>query len=124
MSTKTVGDQGEAIAADYLEQKGLSIIERKYRTPVGEIDLIVRAGRTLVFVEVKTRKSARYGRPAAAVGRDKQRRIIRAALWYTNKKQGETPPCRFDVVEIYVQPGGTWSVQHIEDAFEAEGCMY
>ena len=120
MSTKTVGDRGENLAADYLEQKGLSILERKYRTPVGEIDLIVREGRTLVSVEVKTRKSARYGRPAAAVGREKQRRIVRAALWYMNRKQGETPPCRFDVVEIYAQPGGAWSVQHIEEAFEAE----
>ena len=121
MSTKTVGDRGEALAADYLEQKGLSILERKYRTPVGEIDLIAREGRTLVFVEVKTRKGMRYGRPAAAVGREKQRRIVRAALWYTIRKQGEMPPCRFDVVEIYAPSGGSWSVQHIEGAFEAEG---
>ena len=121
MSTKTVGDRGEAFAADHLERMGLLILERNYRTPVGEIDLIARDGRTLVFVEVKTRKSARYGRPAAAVGREKQRRIVRAALWYMGKRRGDIPPCRFDVVEIYAPPGGEWSVRHIEEAFEAEG---
>ena len=121
MNTKKVGDSGEAFAAEYLAGKGLSILERNYRTPVGEIDLIARDGRELVFIEVKTRKSARYGQPALAVGPEKQRRILRAAVWYTSKRQGELPPCRFDVVEVYAPPDGAWSLRHLEGAFEAHG---
>ena len=121
MNRKGLGNRGEETAAAYLEQKGYAILERQYRTPVGEIDLIARDGRTLAFIEVKTRRSARYGQPAAAVGREKQRRITRAAMWYmmNKKRQGETPPCRFDVVEIYATPEGAWNVRHLENAFEA-----
>ncbi|MBP5200893.1 MAG: YraN family protein [Schwartzia sp.] len=121
MNTKKVGDSGEAFAAEYLAGKGLSILERNYRTPMGEIDLIAQDGRELVFVEVKTRKSERYGQPALAVGPEKQRRILRAAVWYTSKRQGELPPCRFDVVEVYAPEDGAWSLRHLEGAFEAQG---
>ena len=121
MNTKKVGDSGEAFAAEYLAGKGLFILERNYRTPMGEIDLIAQDGRVLVFIEVKTRKSARYGRPASAVGLEKQRRIVRAAVWYTSKRQGELPPCRFDVVEVYAPTEGAWSLRHLEGAFEAHG---
>ena len=121
MNTKTLGDQGEAFAAAYLERKGLRMLERKYRTPVGEIDLIARDGQTFVFIEVKTRRSFRYGLPAAAVGQGKQRRIIRAAVWYMKTRQGELPPCRFDVVEVYAPTDGAWSVHHLENAFETHG---
>ena len=111
MNTKKFGDSGEAFAAEYLAGKGFSILERNYRTPMGEIDLIARDGRVLVFIEVKTRKTERYGRPALAVGLEKQRRIIRAAVWYTSKRQGELPTCRFDVVEVYTPMGGVWSIR-------------
>ena len=122
MNTKTLGDRGEAAVAEYLAQKGRAILERKYRTPAGEIDLIVRDGRTLAFVEVKTRKSERYGRPGAAVGKEKQRRIIRGALWYMNRTRGgELPPCRFDVAEVYAPAGSAWRVRYLENAFEADG---
>ncbi len=118
MNTKPMGDRGEALAADFLEGKGLSILERKYRTPQGEIDLIAREGRTIVFVEVKTRRSQRCGSPGAAVGYAKQRKITRAAEWYMRTRR-DTPPCRFDVIEIYAPAGGAWSVRHLENAFEA-----
>ena len=118
MNTKGIGNRGEEVAAAKNKQKGYAILERQYRTPMGEIDLIARDGRTLAFIEVKTRRSARYGQPAAAVGREKQRRISRAALWYLNKWQGEAPPCRFDVVEVYALPDGEWNVRHLENAFE------
>ena len=121
MNTKGIGNRGEEIAAAYLEQKGYAILERQFRTPVGEIDLIARDGRTLAFIEVKTRRSTRYGQPAAAVGREKQRRITRAAMWYmmNKQRQGAAPPCRFDVAEVYASPDGAWSVRHLENAFEA-----
>ena len=118
MNTKSVGDQGEEMAADFLERKGLKILARKYRTPIGEIDLIAQDGRTLVFVEVKTRRSARCGSPAAAVGYAKQRKIARVAAWYM-QTLSDTPPCRFDVMEVYAPQGGAWSVRQLENAFEA-----
>lgn len=121
MNAKRLGDRGEAVAAEYLMQKGFVILERQCRTPMGEIDLVARDGQTLAFVEVKTRKSARYGRPALAVGMEKRRRIVRAAVWYASKRQGELPPCRFDVVEVYAPTGGPWRVRHLKGAFEAHG---
>ena len=122
MNTKALGDRGEAAVAESLARKGFAILERNYRTPMGEIDLIARDGRTLAFVEVKTRKSERCGRPGAAVGREKQRRIIGAALWYMNREaKGALPPCRFDVVEVYARPNGAWDIRYLENAFEAEG---
>ena len=117
MNTKRVGDRGEEMAADFLERKGLRILARKYRTPIGEIDLIAQEGKTLVFVEVKTRRTARCGSPAAAVGYAKQRKIARVAAWYM-QTQADTPPCRFDVVEVYAPSGGAWSVRQLENAFE------
>ena len=88
--------------------------------PVGEIDIIARKEGVLVFVEVKTRRSLRFGRPAAAVGWQKQQRIIRAAAWYLQGKQ-QPPACRFDVIEVYCTPAGSWSVQQLENAFEIQG---
>ncbi len=122
MNRKGLGNRGEETAAAYLEQKGYAILERQYRTPVGEIDLIAREGKTLVFVEVKTRRSARYGQPSAAVGWEKQRRIIRGAMWYmmNRQRQREAPLCRFDVVEVYATPDNAWKVRHLENAFEAD----
>ena len=122
MNTKGLGNRGEEAAAAYLEKNGYAILERQYRTPIGEIDLIAKVGKTLVFVEVKTRRSARYGAPSAAVGREKQRHIIRSAQWYMmrHERQGEVPPCRFDVVEVYASPNGAWDVRHLENAFEAD----
>ena len=121
MNTKKVGDSGEAFAAEYLAGKGFSIFRRDFRGPGGGIGPLGRGGRVLVFVGVKTRKSERYGRPALAVGLEKQRRIVRAAIWYTSKRQGELPPCRFDVVEVYAPREGSWSLRHWEGAFEAYG---
>ncbi|MCR5030783.1 MAG: YraN family protein [Selenomonadaceae bacterium] len=117
MNTKRVGDRGEEMAADFLERKGLRILARKYRTPIGEIDLIAQEGKTLVFIEVKTRRSARCGSPAAAVGYAKQQKIARVAAWYMQTR-ADTPPCRFDVVEIYAPSSGAWSVRQLENAFE------
>ena len=121
MNKRSFGGQGEADARACLVGKGIKILEMNFRRPTGEIDLIARDGRVLVFIEVKTRKTERYGRPALAVGLEKQRRIIRAAVWYTSKRQGELPPCRFDVVEVYAPAGGAWSLRHLEGAFEAHG---
>ena len=82
MNTKRLGDRGEEAAAKFLANKGYKILARQFRTPLGELDLVARDGGTLVFVEVKTRRSLRFGLPSDAVGVTKQRKIIRSSMWY------------------------------------------
>jgi len=116
-STKKVGDAAEDEALLYLQQQGLRLITRNYRTPGrggGEIDLIMRApDSTLVFVEVRRRKSSVHGSAAASVGRVKQRRVILAAQHYLLNLR-TLPPCRFDVIEVTPQ-GCNW----LRAAFDA-----
>ena len=117
MSNKTLGDQGEAYAADYLRQNGYRILTRNYRTKVGEIDLIADDHGTLVFIEVKTRRSVRFGTPAEAVNYKKKQKIIQTAYWYLYEQRRENTICRFDVLEVYAI-GNNWNVHHIKGAFE------
>jgi len=101
-TTKEAGDAAEDRALAYLAGKGLSLVSRNYRTPHrggGEIDLIMRDGNTLVFVEVRKRASRSFGGAAASVGGVKQRRIVFAARHFLMRFR-EPPPCRFDVVGV------------------------
>lgn len=98
---RQMGNYYEQLAADYLKQNGAEILERNYQTRNGEIDLIVRDGRYLAFVEVKFRTTAVKGEPAEAVSLRKQQRIQKAARYYLYMhRYGEDTPCRFDVVGI------------------------
>ena len=94
MSTR--GSEAEALAAAYLERHGLTVIERNFRVRGGEVDLICRDGKVLVFVEVRLRSNPRYGGAAASVTSAKQRRVILAARHYLAGKA--QPACRFDCV--------------------------
>lgn len=102
-TTKQVGDAAEDRALQHLQDAGLRLVQRNYRTPGrggGEIDLIVRApDGTLVFVEVRRRSSTRHGGAGASISATKQRRIIFAARHYLMRLP-QTPPCRFDVVLV------------------------
>lgn len=113
----SLGRWGEDEAARYLRGRGLKILERNFRTPVGEIDLVAREGKTLVFVEVKTRRGELFGTPQEAVGRTKQRQIVRAAQWYLGDGRGKGLQPRFDVVAVRQRPGGVAELEHIPDAF-------
>jgi putative endonuclease len=116
-STKRIGDAAEDEALQYLQAQGLRLVMRNYRTPGrggGEIDLIMQdQDTTLVFVEVRKRKTTRHGGAAASVGRVKQRRIVFAAQFYLLKLR-TLPPCRFDVVEV-TPDGLAW----LKAAFDA-----
>ncbi len=112
-NTSAVGREYETEAVEYLKMNGYHIIERNFRCRAGEIDIIAQEGSYLVFVEVKYRASGTQGGPLSAVGREKQRRISKAALWYLTKKHlSEDTPCRFDVVGITID-----SIQIVRDAF-------
>lgn len=91
------GAQAEALAAAYLEARGLTIVERNWRRRCGEIDLIARDGSALVFVEVRLRRRGDFGGAAASITAAKQARLIAAAGLYL-ARLARTPPCRFDAV--------------------------
>ena len=100
-SSKRTGLYYETQAAVFLEKQGYQILERNFRCPAGEIDLIAKEGGYLCFVEIKYRSERETGTPEEAVDAKKQKRISRAALYYLMKQGlGDTTPCRFDVVGI------------------------
>jgi putative endonuclease len=116
-TTKARGDAGEDEALAYLQERGLRLLQRNYRTPGrggGEIDLIMQAGDgTVVFVEVRQRSRTDHGGAAASIGYAKQRRIIFAAQHYLLRWRS-LPPARFDVVSIDAT-GPQW----LQAAFDA-----
>jgi len=112
----TLGKTGEELAARHLAERGFTILARNYRTPVGELDIIARDRRHLLFVEVKTRRSNRFGVPAEAVGAHKQRQIIRAAQWYLASTRAPDLQPRFDVIAV-IAGSGEPAITHIANAF-------
>ena len=111
------GLRGEAVAEANLRQAGFEILARRFRTRAGEIDLIAREGETLVFVEVKTRRSLEHGFPSEAVTRSKRARLALAARAYLHLRGLYDPVCRFDVVEVVERSGRAPEVRHLRDAF-------
>ncbi len=120
LNQRRIGDRGEDLALRYLAKKGYAPVERNYRTRRGEIDLIVRRAKTLVFVEVKLRRGMGFGDPLEAVTPLKQAKIRRVAEQYlASKGEGFTASfdeLRFDVVGILLGAGEP-EVRHVEDAF-------
>jgi putative endonuclease len=120
---KTLGQQGEAAAARYLRWRGYKIIARGDRLKrLDELDIVAVQGKTIVFVEVKTRTSAEVGHPAEAVDAAKQRRLTKLAVTFLKRHNLLEYPARFDVIAI------TWpadqrrpKIEHIQNAFEAAG---
>lgn len=117
-SKKLLGKSGEDRAARFLARQGYRILERNYRAPFGEIDLIALHRGELVFVEVKTRTSDVYGAPELAVNPRKQQRMIKAALGYIKNKKLHQVSCRFDVVAI--DTSKEKEIELIENAFEVD----
>ncbi len=124
---KLLGDKGERAAAKFLKKKGFRILARQYKNKVGEIDLIATDKETIVFVEVKTRKSNRAGIPVEAVTLTKQKQIIRTALVYLKRYQLLDHRVRFDIVGIlWAEDSSTPEINHYTNAFSSEdfGQMY
>lgn len=119
-STSHKGAQGEHIAKEYLEQKGLAYITSNWRCKVGEIDLVFEDNGTRVMVEVRTRSKTTFGDGDETVFYQKQQKLIRAAKYYQQKERywGDM---RFDVVSITLVPYGSPRIEHIPDAFDTDG---
>jgi putative endonuclease len=114
-----LGEWAEDRAADELTRRGYAILARRYRTRVGEIDIVAQDGETIVFVEVKARSSERYGHPAEAIPPWKQRRIALMAQYYVVCHRLCDRPCRFDVVAILTHDSGAPpAIEVFRDAFQ------
>jgi putative endonuclease len=119
---RSLGRRGERAAARFLRRRGYKIVGRSESSPLGELDLIAVDGRTVVFVEVKTRRSHDAGHPAEAVGPDKQARLTRLALAYLKRHDLLDCSARFDVLAItWPETARKPQIEHIRNAFEAVG---
>ena len=112
----TFGSWGEDTAVGYLKKKGYIILEKNFRSKIGELDIIARYENTIVFVEVKTRNSLKFGLPCEAITKNKMKHIKRMVNYYTLINNTEDLDLRIDVIEILVNEGVA-SVHHIENAF-------
>ena len=109
---KADGDRAESLALEFLLSRGCTLVTRNFRSRFGEIDLIVRDGRTLVFVEVRKRGRSRFGTAADSIGATKQQKLIATAHFFLTRYR-QPPPCRFDAVLV----DGESRVDWMKDAF-------
>ena len=114
------GELGERAARKELKRRGLKFLTANFRSPRGEIDLVFRDGDCLVFVEVKTRSSEEWSRPAAAVDKERRGRLTRAGLDYLRRLRNPPVKVRFDIVEVLLTDGKVREVRHLENAFAME----
>lgn len=118
MNTKEIGNFGEDAACGFLEKNGIKVIKRNFYCRGGEIDIIAKDGETIVFAEVKTRKSVSYGTPGEFVDFRKQEKIAETALYYLGNDDSDM---RFDVIEVLYRMCGdspvVTEINHIKSAF-------
>jgi putative endonuclease len=114
------GKLGERAAKRYLQRQGLKFLTANFRSGRGEIDLVFRDRDCLVFVEVKTRSSEEWTRPAAAVNAERRRRLTRAALDYLGLLRNPPVKLRFDIVEVLLRNSAVREVRHLPNTFAME----
>jgi putative endonuclease len=119
MDPHEFGRKAEDAAAAYLERRGLTVVERNWRSKAGEVDIVSLDGECVVFVEVKARQRKRSGTPEEAVSERKQRTLCRVAIEYLSRAGLEDVPVRFDVVAITRAGKGRARLRHHRNAFEA-----
>ena len=114
------GELGERTARKQLKRQGLKFLTANFRSPRGEIDLVFRDADCLVFIEVKTRSSEEWTRPAAAVNAERRRRLTRTALDYLRLLRNPPVKVRFDIVEVLLEGGAVREVRHLPNTFAME----
>jgi putative endonuclease len=119
---RTLGAEGESLAAGHLRRLGYRIAARNVRAGGVEIDLVATRGPLVVFVEVKTRSTRAFGAPEEAVDARKRARLVRGAAAWLSEHRGLARRVRFDVIVCEPGPaGGRWQLRHLEGAFDANG---
>ena len=120
--TKTLGDIGENLVVNYLQNNGYTILAKNFRySRFAEIDIIAEINDTIIFIEVKTRRNKKFGMPAEAVTIQKQQKIFIAATKFIQDNKLFDKPCRFDVVEVFASNKDQiigYKINHIQNAFE------
>jgi putative endonuclease len=111
------GELGERAAKKFLRKQGLKFLVANFRSKRGEIDLIFRGADCLAFVEVKTRSSEDWSRPASAVNAERRRRLTRAALDYMRRLKNPPVKIRFDIVEVLLNDGEVRKIRHLPNTF-------
>lgn len=117
LKRKTIGINGEEIAAAFLKKKGCKILKKNYRCYFGEVDIVALCHDTLCFVEVKTRTSHQFGTPQESVIPAKQKKLSKIALEYIQKHKLEEKKARFDIIAVNLS-GKNHSIDCIENAFD------
>lgn len=112
-----LGKKGEDLAAQHLEQKGYSILERNYHFERAEVDIVAYFGFEIIFVEVKTRSSTQFGEPEDFVDEAKQKLVMKAATAWIYERKMEGSPMRFDVIAIKADSDTEFYIKHFENAF-------
>jgi putative endonuclease len=120
-NNKILGAFGEGLACEHLAECGYRVLERNFSCKIGEVDIIAIQGDTVVFIEVKTRSSERFGLPSEAVSIGKQKKIVGTALYYLQSNKLLDYMCRFDVIEIIVDEENKYQINIIKDAFQYSG---
>ena len=118
VSTTELGARAEDLACRFLLARGLVLIARNYRSRHGEIDLVMRDGDTIVFVEVRMRSRSDFGGAAASIDARKRMRLVKTAEHYLQRRERTSRPCRFDAVCLTENKGGR-NIEWIPDAFGA-----
>ncbi len=121
-ASQMLGAIGEELAFHELKNRGYKVLIRNYECALGEIDLIAKEKGSLVFIEVKTRRSDAMGSPGEAVTREKRRQIIRVAKYYLKRYGIPDIACRFDVVCILFPLNSEPVIEVLSDAFGEDGC--
>ena len=117
---RSLGERGEAVAARFLRRQGYRIVAARSRSRYGELDLVAVDGKTVVFVEVKTRRSLAHGRPALAVDRQRRERLVRAGLAFLKSRGLLGYASRFDIVEVvWPHDQRRPEITHHRNAFQA-----
>ena len=116
----SAGHEAETLATDYLMKQGYHILERNFRSKLGEIDIIAKDDEAYCFVEVRMRKSREHGHPSETITLFKRQRLIRTAQIYLSQKNLEDIEARFDIVALVPQRSGHYKIEVIKNAFELD----
>ena len=116
----SLGTRGETAAWSYLQKHGVRILDKNYRCKIGEIDIVAEKDGRIVFIEVKTRTSGRFGLPEESVHPRKQQKLIRLAEWYLKEKKQIDAKAGFAVLAVDWKPGESPQIRFIENAFTVD----
>ena len=118
LARQATGREAEALAAAWLARQGYRVTARNVRTPLGEIDLIAQDGAIICFIEVRARRSERFGAPEESITSTKQRHMLRAAQWYLqHKRWREDVPVRLDLIAVRWSASGEPAINHLKNIF-------